>query len=160
MSISASQSQSCQQFALQGVSKEGCATVQIFNEQRRRADNSSNLNLWTEKEARVCKSQKMIKEGNSCLQISKWFFSVKTSVNLCLVKHASHRQGGTHTHIHRTHTHTYIENFFKRDFFLNTVSFVQEAVQFYMSARTQRLSACPKATPEGRCLRNCMSAEN
>lgn len=70
MSISASQSQSCQQFALQGVSKEGCATVQISNEQRRRAVNSSNLNLWTEKEAPFCKSQKMIKEGSSCLQKS------------------------------------------------------------------------------------------
>lgn len=70
MSISASQNQSCQQFALQGVSKEGCATVQISNEQRRRAVNSSNLNLWTEKEAPFCKSQKMIKEGSSCLQKS------------------------------------------------------------------------------------------
>lgn len=70
MSISASQSQSCQQFALQGVSKEGCATVQISNEQRRRAVNSSNLNLWAEKEAPFCKSQKMIKEGSSCLQKS------------------------------------------------------------------------------------------
>lgn len=70
MSISVSQSQSCQQFALQGVSKEGCATVQISNEQRRGADNSSNLNLWAEKEAPFCKSQKMIKEGSSCLQKS------------------------------------------------------------------------------------------
>lgn len=70
MSISASQNQSCQQFALQGVSKEGCATVQISNEQRRRAVNSSNLNLWAEKEAPFCKSQKMIKEGSSCLQKS------------------------------------------------------------------------------------------
>lgn len=45
MSISVSQSQSYHEFALRGVSKEGCATVQISNEQRRRAGNSSNLNL-------------------------------------------------------------------------------------------------------------------
>ena len=70
MSISVSQSQSYHEFALQGVSKEGCATVQISNEQRRGAGNSSNLILWAEKEARVCKSQKMIKEGSSCLQKS------------------------------------------------------------------------------------------
>lgn len=70
MSISASQNQSCQQFALQGVSKEGCATVQISNEQRRRADNSSNLKKWAEKEAPFCNSQEMIKEGSSCLQKS------------------------------------------------------------------------------------------
>lgn len=71
MSISVSQSQSYHEFALQGVSKEGCATVQISNEQRRGADNSSNLNLWWRKEARVCKNLIWAKEEQRAVQISR-----------------------------------------------------------------------------------------
>lgn len=71
MSISVSQSQSYHEFALQGVSKEGCATVQISNEQRRGADNSSNLNLWEKKEAHVCENLIWAKEEQRAVQISR-----------------------------------------------------------------------------------------